>query len=178
MLPIYYNTHMNHTPEQIASLIFNDKPKGKKYYNFNLHDMDANDDTDIDTDIDTSFVFEILIQILFEGFDILIQGLNNVVIDDITETTILALDPWFNSFGFQIYVQEHPITEKFSDNYCSAIINNDMYKDIFTDKKINKNFHFILNKNFADGCELNYLPNLYTIIYGSKKIIQIWFDFI
>ena len=123
---------MNYTPKQIAELIFNSDPREKKYYNFSIYDDDE--------DLDTSFIFEILIEILFESFDILTDGLNNINIDEITEFMINSLDPWFNSFGFSIHAKEHNISTKFDNNYCTTIINNMLYNKIFVDKKIQNNF--------------------------------------
>lgn len=162
---------MNYTPEEIANIIFKDNPKEKKYYNFLI---DENDDQ---YNLDISFVFEILIQILFEGFDILTEGLNNIDIDNLDESMINSLNPWFESFGFNIFVSEHK-ENKFIDNYCISIINNKLYNKIFIERNINKNFHFILNKKYANGCPIDKLENMYTIISGTTKIFKIWFNFI
>ena len=162
---------MNYSPEEIAAILFNENPKDTKHYDFVLNNT-------TDEQLDSSYIFEILVQILFEGFDILTEGLSNVNIDNLTKGSIEHLGPWFNSFGFRIHVEEYSMPIKIDNYYCTSIINNELYKQFFTSKNINKSFHFMLNQKFANGCDIGELSKLFTVIYGTTKAFKIWFDFI
>ena len=56
------------TPEDIAQEIFSDEPKPPKSYGIISEDQDQ----------DYSYGFEILLIILFEGLDIMVEGLDKL----------------------------------------------------------------------------------------------------
>jgi hypothetical protein len=167
---IYRMYNMNYTPNEIANIIFKEPPKEKKFYSFMPADDDDNEH------FNTSYIFEILVQILFEGFNILTNNLSNVDIDKLTESDIKSLNKWFNSIGFDIFVEEH-LENIFTDYYCISIINNNLYDYFFKEKNIDAKFHFLLNNNYVTYNNTHSLSAIYTIISGKHKIFKIYFNF-
>ena len=166
----------NQSPEMIAQTLFTNEPKSPRSQQI------VADPEDQVTDV--TYIFEILITIYMEGFDILSNGLNTININDITEDHIKSLRPWFHSIGFNINVDTYDQTteskELYMDYYCKIMIRVPLYETFFIMKKVtNKNYHFLLNGPFL---EINrgkkYLRELSGVFLTSTKVFRITFDFL
>lgn len=154
-----------YTPEAIAKKIFSATPQAEKTISLITKE---------EIDNDYSYGFEILLTILFEGLDILIEGLNKLEQDDIDEEHFKLLSPWFKSLGFDIMCYTIDKNDFDNSHYCRVVFNNTSDSGFFIMRNIMKNYHFIKNGNF--DITTPHTPDEYTCIMNSKnKIINIYF---
>lgn len=153
-----------YTPEEIAKIIFTSDIDKLSYYNILANTKDNSD---------PYFSFEILITILFEGFDILVEGLNGVDIDIITKEHFVKLDPWFNKVGYKINVIQHNKNHISTNHYCKIITNNGAYEMLFSIKNINKNYHFLVNPSHSKN---DTLDKIYCIFKNKNNVYEISFS--
>lgn len=172
------------TPEEIAEYLFTNQP-GSPCSNqiiasllLNLdHDIDYQDNS-LDQEIQTTDLFEILINILLKGLDILSGGLDSYDMKNINPDMILNTNPWFNSLGFNVRVKVHEKInrDEYNDYYCRVIIRDELHKNYFEICKIDSNYHFFLNGSFIiKGCCT--LDNLFMLyIRDPDTVYTIGFD--
>lgn len=153
-----------YTPEEIAKFIFTTDIDKLDYYNI-LAEKEDNSDP--------YFSFEILITILFEGFDILVEGLNDVNIDMIEKNHFIKLIPWFKKLGYTINIEEYDSNHILIDHYCKAIINNGVYKMLFSIKNIKKNYHFLVNQVHPKN---DTLENIYCLFKNKNHVYKLSFS--
>ena len=103
------------TPKNIAKVLFSDNYKEPGTYEI-VADKDIND---------VYYIFEVLLNILVEGFDILTEGLDNVDTLMVNSEHFTSLNPWFKSIGFTINTDIFQYEDKFAydDFYCKIIAN-------------------------------------------------------
>ena len=173
------------TPDEIAEYLFSNHP-GSPGSNqiiaslFTNHDQDQNQDSDLDQEIQMTDLFEILINILLKGLDILSGGLDNFDMKNITPQVILNTNPWFNSLGFNIRVKEHEKINRdaYSDYYCRVIVKDELHKNYFEVCRINTNYHFFLNGSFIIKSGYK-LPDLFMLYIRDPELVYtISFDYI
>jgi len=167
------NLLQDHSPHDIASAIFKCEPKNPCTYQILSSIEEAN----------LIYNFEILIQILFEGMDLLTGGLDKIDINDITIEHIESFSPWISSLGFKMIVHEYDITDKayepeYLEYYCRGIIKNEHTNHIFRNNHVKENFHFLLNgRHFENNSKKDILKNIYLIIGNKTTIFKVMFDF-
>lgn len=159
------------TPEEIAHTLFIKDPEIPNSQRI------ISDDSE---NYDIINVFEILLQILFEGFNILTNGFDDTDINNITYEHILSLNPWMNSLGFNLNVETFDKNQTYLYNkyYCRALIKtmNDNIKNEFNKRNIQKNYHFFINKYYCDNnIDDRELDELYAIIETNNCVFKIYF---
>ena len=164
---IDYKNLKDYSPEDIAATIFDKDPQeacscqilGNDEYNL-------------------SDIFDILLIILMEGFDIKLD-LKNVDLSKFSKNTIMALNPWIRSLGFDIKVREYEYSDKtsYEKYYCRIRLNRDNYRTLFTIKKITKSYHLFLNGKFYKKNIKKNLKDFYAIFENGDKMYAISFDF-
>jgi len=193
----YYNEKIDNaqssTPEELARQLFNNEPgepcsKG-------ILPVSKSYDTDA-----ASLVFEILITIYLEGlmnimaiqksmyenelgeeyknkkdYDKDYEIYKNVTINDLKFP-----EPWFNSFGYRIFIEEYDKKNRGKYNqkikpfsYCRIILSFDPKDRLqFIFKKIENRYHFILNANYKPT---NELTKIYAVLSKGDKFYKISF---
>jgi hypothetical protein len=160
----------DYSPKQIATTLFTQDAKDPCSFQI-LAYQDGSDIT---------YIFEILCSILMEGLDLLTNDLSTVDLTNFNGQFITSLNPWFNSMGFNIHVDELDIhnINKYNEYYCKIIIRTLGTLPIFVSKQIKENYHFTsdidhvnLNKNKTN------IKDIYTVFFNENKVYKIWFDF-
>lgn len=153
------------SPEEIAKILFT---KDALEPNSCLI-LAGSDNNDICTE------FEILLTILFEGFNILTQGIEKINQNNINANHFNNLNPWFNSIGYKINAEvvDKLDEESYNKYYSKSIINDNSYKYFFDSKKIKKPYHFFLSINTPKG--FKELDELYNIYICNNKVFKIKF---
>lgn len=157
------------TPEQIAYQIFTKEP------------ADPCSITIIGDQVnDITYIFEILLTIFMEGFDILTGGLNQADLSHFTKEHIEGLNPWFNSLGFQIRgaeFEEKSEKELYKDYYCKIMIKTKLHETFFIMKNVKKNYHFLLNGPYLEKNKTSQqLKNLKGVFIHGDKAFSVSFD--
>jgi len=159
------------SPEMIAQSIFTKDPKDPCTHQILAYQDGA----------DLTYVFEILITILLEGLDILTGGLKEADLSSFTSTHVTALNPWFQSLGFDISVDVKDINDKdsYKDYYCRTVINNKLNETLFIMKNIpHKTYHFFLNGQYLDQNKAKTnLKDIYGVFRTDNHAYLISFDF-
>jgi plasmid maintenance system killer protein len=159
------------SPEKIAKIIFAEEPKDPLTRRLKLDDNKYN----------VIYIFEILITILMEGFQIITNNFESVDFNEFTKNSITYFEPWFNSLGFKLCAFEYDkdIDADFYDKYyCKAIIKNKLTETLFIIKNITKSYHFFINgDNLLENKKHKDLDKLYAIFINNDKVYKIYFDF-
>lgn len=168
------NEYLTMSPEDIAQNLFSKDPEGK--FTKQIFADVSNDDNVRDT----SYLFEIAITILMEGINIVLGGLENLEPESLEPDHILALNPWFNSIRFKINVE---LVEKkdlfdYEDYYCKIILKNYGYGPLFDIKKFKKDYHFLCNQKYREGCFIENLNDMFATFVREKDVFKISFDYI
>ena len=159
---------MSESPEEIARKIFAADAQHPLTYSI-IASGEEN--------TDYYYVFEILYTILFEGFDILVKGLDKVNPDNIEIDHFKQINPWFHSIGFNINVEECIKSDNSYENYyCKTIIKDSSYKFFFKQKNISKNYHFFLSYKLTNSQHSTNLEEIYGIFIGKDKVFKISFS--
>ena len=161
------DNHIEATPEKIAESIFKGAPAPPNTYQILAQDDDA----------DLYYVYELLITVLMEGFDILTGGLEHVNPDDVNSDHFIGLNQWFKSIGFDINIQGVPKgeTEQYENYYCKVILRNSSYKFLFETKNMEKDYHFLTNASHQNN--ENVIKDIYGIFISNDTVYKIYFDF-
>ncbi|MBA42395.1 MAG: hypothetical protein CMF62_00110 [Magnetococcales bacterium] len=156
------------SPEKIAENNFTKKPK-EPCTGLLIAEKVGND---------ASYLFEIMINVMLEGMEILSGGLDKAKFEEFNEEFILFLNPWFQSLGIELKVTTFDKSEKelWDNYYCKIIINNSEWNNFFVLKKIQKNFHFLINPKYYNGTNEMELKNHTSIFMVNNKVYQIYFD--
>jgi hypothetical protein len=151
------------TPEQIVQTLFTKDPASPNTYT-------------LFKECDEIELFEILITILLEALNIKID-LRNTDLNTLNIDYVNGLKPWFHSMGLNFNINKYSIrdTDMYNQYYCNIYINNELNEILFKLKKINKNYHFILNGNFDDKTQLN---EYYAILKNNTYVYAISFDYL
>lgn len=116
------------SPKDIAQTIFRNEP------------LDPNSCRIVsdDDDQDLIYIFEILLTIFLEGFDILTGGLDKIKLDDFSENHVNMMKPWFQSLGFNIKSSEYDIQDKdmYNEYYCKIILRSPETETFFIMQKL------------------------------------------
>jgi len=159
------------SPEMIAHEIFTKDPKDPCSHQILAYQDGA----------DLTYIYEILITILVEGLNILTGGLREADLSDFTKSHITALNPWFQSLGFNINVEAYDETDKenYKEYYCRTLINNKLHETLFLMKNMpNKTYHFFLNGSFLDqNKSKTELKDIYGIFAANGFVYRISFEF-
>lgn len=141
-LDIDINELEDFSPERVAHVIFSTDPK-PPCSNQMLAFQDG---------ADIIYLFEILITIFMEGFDMFTNGFIDLDMNKFSTEHIYALDPWFKSLGFKINVDTCCKNDKelYQDYYCKIIIKLKLYETLFIMKNINKMYHFFINGTYLE----------------------------
>lgn len=157
-------------PEEIAQSIFSKNPVEKLTYQ-----IIPNNGQEID-------YFEshrILITILFEGMDIFTNGLHQFSSDDIEIDHIMAMNPWFHDLGINITCSsiDKSDDDNYADYYCKIIIKEPSYDFLFKKNNIEKNYHFMINNNFAHSePTVHNIHDMFSIFISNDKVFKISFE--
>ena len=149
------------TPYELAKNIFTQEPQ-KPYSK--LFELDNKNE-------DVSYLFEVVLNIMLEGMEILTNGLNTTDFTQFNEDYILNLNPWLESLGVKVNVKQ---INSDTDYYCKIIINNNSWKTYYKMKNINKNFHFLLSQNYNKQA-YDKLESYKSIFINNTTIYQIYF---
>lgn len=159
----------DNTPEQIAQQIFCAEPVDPCTITIlgdQMHDL--------------TYIFEILITIFMEGFEILTGGLNQTDMSNFSVDHIVGLDPWFNSLGFKIYSQvfnEKEDKDLYKDYYCKIMIKTKLNETFFIMKNVQKNYHFLLNGPYLEkNRATKELKDLKGVFIHDNKAFTVYFD--
>lgn len=162
------------TPESIADKLFSKEPGDPCSYMILAYEPGQ-------TNTDASYYFEILITILLEGLDIFSGGLSSANLNNFTDEHITILDPWFRSIGFSLVVQvcDKKDTHLYNNYYCKIRIRTPLYETLFAMKKVDKNYHFLLNgSNLEENKLKKYVEDLFGVfINDDNKVYKISFKF-
>lgn len=168
-MSINNNNEITSDPVSIAKLIFNSEPKTQNSFQF----------ITVSETSDLHIIYEILITILMEGFNIFTHDFEHINLDSFSSDFITNLNPWFNSFGFRISVDTFNLSHLHLCNnyYCKILIKTKGTKPIFISKNIHKNYHFLLNPFYVTSSHLN-LCDIYSIFINNDIIYRINFHVI
>mgnify|MGYP003385195448 CR=1 FL=1 len=161
------NNHVEATPEKIAESIFNASPAPPNTYQILAQDDDA----------DLYYVYELLLTIMLEGFNILTGGLENVDPNDINKDHFVGLNQWFRSIGFDILIDEvqKENSDDYDNYYCKVIMRNSSYGFIFESKNLEKDYHFLTNANHENSEEE--IKDIFAIFVANDNIYKVSFEF-
>ena len=126
------------SPERLAHTIFSTDPKPPC----------SNQIIALQDGADLTYIFQILVTVFMEGFEMFTEGFENMDLTKFTTDHITSFDPWFRSLGFKIVTDTTDITNKeyYQDYYCKIIIKTQLYENLFIMKGIeHKKYHFLLN---------------------------------
>ena len=164
---IDYKALKDYSPEDIAATIFSKDPQevcscqilGNGEYSL-------------------ADIFDILSIILMEGFDMIID-LKNIDLTEFSKKTIMALNPWIRSLGFDIKVREYKYNDKtsYEKYYCRIRLNRGNFRPLFMIKNITKSYHLFLNGNIYKKNTKKDLKDFYAIFENGDKMYTISFDF-
>jgi len=160
----------DYSPEGIAKAIFSNEPKPPFSYQIIAEQEQTN----------LPYIFEILIIILLEGLETLSGDLSKAQLDHFTKEHLTVLTPWFRSLGFDINIKECDEKDKpsYDKYYCRILFNDTLNKVLFKLKKIEKNYHFLINGNNLDENEnKTNLKELFAILSLNGITYCISFDF-
>lgn len=156
-------------PEKIAHELFTNEPKAPNSCQL-LADVDVQD---------KFYIYEILMTILLEGFDVLTGGLDGIKPSMISPSHFTNMNKWFNSIGFNISIKSSQKVneEEYQEYYCKIIIKDASYEFFFNLKNIQKNYHFFLNPKYINKTQkVDELKNIYAIFVSDYTVYQISFD--
>ena len=135
-----------HTPEDIAKILFSKEPQAKNTCQLLLDQ------------VDNEYIFELLLNILLNGIDILFG--KDINLDDVNEGSISLLNLYMESLGYKLSVivenndnlEYLLFTDLTNDNYYCELKIND-FPDYFINytrkhsghNKYSKKYRFILN---------------------------------
>ena len=160
----------NNTPEDIARTIFSKDASPPQSVSL-IGDSDHGD---------VIYIFEILLTILMEGFNILLD-IQHADLSGFNSETIEVLNPWIESLGFTMNVREYDFDNKtaYGKYYCRIRLNRGNYVQFFRIKNISKSYHFCISgTNYEDNNRIETLKDLYAIFKNENKIYAISFDFL
>ena len=159
------------SPKDIANEIFENDPKNPCSYQLLA----------VDSNGDLTYILEVLLTILMEGFDILNGDITTIPLDLFCKNSIMAMNPWIRSIGFNIIVSEIDVSnkDKYMDYYCRIVLNRGDYVPLFMITRNNKSYHFFLNGDALDkNKSVTKLCDLFGIFECNDKIFKIGFDFV
>lgn len=166
------------TPEMIAQKLFSKSPEGPCSINLIPESGEGDDDL-------TSFNFEILITIYLEGFMYILDMISEGNADKINEKyenmnidDLLFPNPWFNSFGYKINVEEIDDMSKYEEmrkkSYCKTVLSFTLADKIhFMLNNIDKKYRFFLTPTYQKTTNIK---NIYTLLKKENKFYKISFD--
>lgn len=163
---LYFDDLEELSPENIANILFTQKPKQACTCQLISNITDLID------------IFEILNILLLEGLNIFSD--NELGNTRLTEKNFMKLQPWIESLGFHLKIMDYEIDELelCSKYYCKIILKDEQHTKLFDIKNINHNYHFLLNSSLLEeNKNKTQLKELYSIIICDKKIFKISFDF-
>jgi hypothetical protein len=171
------------SPEYLAQQLFSKEPEPRCSKSLIAYSQHADNDA-------VSFVFEVLMTIYLEGFMNILEVAKQKSAEDdadyqayvhMTVDDLKFPEPWFNSIGYSIDVQEYEVESKpvkeisklKSLSYCRVLLSFDQ-KDMFyfLINKVNKKYTFILNKSYIPTSKLE---KIYALLTKDKKIYRISF---
>lgn len=155
------------SPQKVARVIFSKEPTGPC-----TNQLLGNNTSD------PTYIFEILANILLEGLTIFSGGLENIKMENFSSEHIKALNPWFQSLGFELTVKTFKKDdEDYKDYYCKAVFKDSSNKHFFDYKGIENSYHFLLNGSSLDeNREKSNLNELKGIIPNGDTIYTFSFD--
>jgi hypothetical protein len=168
-----YEDLNGYSPERIAQAIFSKKPEPPLTQQLMLDPTQA--------DIDPSYIVEILMTVLLEGLDIFTGGLKEADLSNFNSQLITAMNPWFNSLGFNIKVATVDQEDKdlYEEFYCRAVLNRGSTQALFTINNVeDRSYHFLLNGTYLEmnRAKTN-VSDLYGVFTEQDKAYLISFDF-
>lgn len=152
-------------PREIAIQLFSEDPKPPFSCQL-LAYADPND---------APFLFEIMLTILLEGVDIMVDGLTTTDLTKFTENHVLTLNPWLNSIGFQVNIENSG--KQILDHYCKIILRNspaagEYFKNVHEDTS----YHFVINyRAYEKNKVKTKIDELYALFHVNGKLYKIWF---
>lgn len=160
----------DYTPEAIAHTLFSSDPKPP----CSCQIISQEEATDL------TYIFEILMTIFIEGLEILAGDLSKANLDNLTEEHVSALNPWFESLGFNINVNTHPrhLHEAYKGYYCKIMIKDKQQEALFNFKNIDKNYHFFINGDYLEENKLKgNIEDLHAIFIVNDTVFRLNYDF-
>lgn len=161
----------NLSPKEIALVLFSEEPE--KPYTYQIISDDEGDDA--------PYIFEILVTVLMEAFEVLLGSLKNTNFSDFTVDHVLNLNPWFNSIGFEVKIKEYSQDKCPTNHYCKVVVRNNESEHIFSQKNIDEtlNYHFLINPIVynENKNKTKKLDELSLLFSACDKIFLISFDF-
>ena len=136
--------YKNGSAEDFIEFLFSNPPQGKNTIKLQL------DDTTIPIGL---HIFQELLMIVTEGMKYL-YGNDSFSISDITSENIITLNKYFESMGFQVFIEEYTI------------------KDYLDNMKIP---NYFMNKELIN--QTTPLKDIYYETYTGGIIYRIYFDF-
>lgn len=154
------------TPKEIAEAIFTDDPDKPNSYKLFGDSVDS---------CENEYNYEILINIMMSGLDILSGGLSDNLAD-FSVAHIINLNPWFRSFGYEIKtaVFDKGGKEAYKNYYCRIGVKNALNEIFFNMQNIKDDFHFFKNGKY-DGSNTVDLSDMFSIFEHSEVIYGISF---
>ena len=157
------------SPYDIAQIVFSKEP-GKPFTNQLWPDESLLSNND-----SVSTIFEVLITILMEGINIVSGGIDKIDATDFTVEHIIALQPWFSSFGIKV----NTLTQEECNNYyCQVIFKNNGYDPLFEMKNIDKNYHFLMSPYYVHECHIDKLEDIKCVFKKVGSFITISFSYL
>ncbi len=159
----------DYSPEQIAQELFTNNPK-----NPCTHQILA-----LQNNADLTYIFEILLTVLMEGIDVLINGFENLNLNEFNHDHILIMQPWFWSLGFKINLKMHYVADQsnYEGFYCRIVVKAPQTEHIFTERNLVKGYHFFINPtSYQDNCAKTQLNDLKAVFTNGDTVYEISFD--
>ena len=167
-----FNNPIEISPQKIANKLFSEDPKEPLSQ---IISLDNNDN------IDASLIFEMMITIFMEGLETIFDDLKKANLTLVNKNLLMKLNPWFWSMGFSLSIDNVNKNDKdkydTNNRYCKIIINNDDYGFIFKLNNIDKSYHFLINKDYVHGCDINNVEQLFADFHIKNEVYKIGFTF-
>ena len=128
---------------------------------------------------DNIYIFEILLIILLEGFNVLTNGFKNVNFDEFTEEHLDGMNPWFKSLGFKLKISsiDCECKEFYKEFFCRILLRNKKTESWFAFKNIQIPYTFSINGDYLQqNKNKKNLKDLYGIFILGNTVFKIAFD--
>lgn len=176
------NNNETGTPEDLARQLFSTQPGTPCSKQILAYSKNQDNDS-------VSFLFEILLTIYLEGFMYMLDiarknappnTSDTVIYNNMTPEELRLPDPWFQTIGFSIKIEEFNNNSTHYKNlvkpksYCRILLAFDSVdKPYFFLKNIDKPYTFLLCNTYT---ATNKLDKIYAILNRNDKSYKIYFE--
>ena len=126
-------------------------------------------------------LFEILITICLEGFDMISDDMTKFDYTQFEISYLTALNKWLNNIDFNINIDSFITSDKqlYNNFYCRIVINTPQNAHLFTERKIqHEKYHLFINPNTYHEYNKHekQLEEFYAVFTCNNMTYKIYFN--